>query len=307
MDFSRWMPRLSSASVSTRLLYPDLHMHIPVTYLFVPGDRPERFAKALQSGADVVILDLEDAVMPEAKDRARAEVARFIQSQAGCVPRLVVRINDTTSKWFAADLELLRTTGILLAMLPKAETPAQVALVRRALPPAGQILLLIESARGVCDVDVLAATEGVARLVFGTLDYGLDLGLSGDERGLIYAATRMAIASRCAGLASPVAGVTPAIDDTPTLLADVAFARATGFGAKLCIHPRQVAPVRNAFAPDAVEIAWAKQVLVAATGTNGAVAVDGRMVDRPVLQKAQSILERAQYQTPENSIQNPSL
>ena len=282
-------------------------MHIPVTYLFVPGDRPERFAKALQSGADVVILDLEDAVMPEAKDRARAEVARFIQSQAGCVPRLVVRINDATSKWFAADLELLRTTGILLAMLPKAETPAQVALVRRALPPAGQILLLIESARGVCDVDVLAATEGVARLVFGTLDYGLDLGLSGDERGLIYAATRVAIASRCAGLASPVAGVTPAIDDTPTLLADVAFARATGFGAKLCIHPRQVAPVRNAFAPDAEEIAWAKQVLAAATGANGAVAVDGRMVDRPVLQKAQSILERAQYQAPENSIQNPSL
>ena len=265
-------------------------MALPLTYLFVPGNRPERFDKALASGADAVILDLEDAVSPDDKDTARREIARWIATRPP--ERVVVRINDAATPWFAADLELLFQSGIRLAMLPKTEAPAQVDAVRAALPRDGLVLPLIETARGVSNVDAIARAGAVQRLVFGTLDYGVDLDLSGDERGLIYPSARIAIASRCADLAPPVAGVTPSIDDEAKLLSDLAFARALGFGAKLCIHPKQVAAVRDALRPTAAEVEWARRVLAAAEQGQGVVQVDGKMVDRPVLLKAQHILER---------------
>lgn len=267
-------------------------MQLPVTYLFVPGDRPDRFAKAVASGADVAILDLEDAVAPATKDRARDEVGRFIAANAALTDHLAVRINDSASAWFDADLGLLRDAGVRFAMLPKTETPAEVARVHAVLAQGGYVLPLIETARGVRDVDAIAAAPGVQRLTFGTLDYGVDLDLSGDDRGLAYAGSRIAIASRCAGLATPIAGVTASVDDEGQLRADLAFARALGFGAKLCIHPRQVTAVRRALLPTAAEIDWARRVLAAAAGARGAIAVDGKMVDRPVLRRAQAILDR---------------
>ena len=267
-------------------------MRLPITYLFVPGNRAERFDKALASGADAVILDLEDAVSPREKEDARANVLAWVQSRPEVLERVVVRVNDATTPWFDVDLAMLEHAGIRCAMLPKAEAAEQIDAVRAALPAGGLILPLIETARGVDAVDALAAAQGVQRLAFGTLDYGVDLDLSGDERGLIYPASRITLASRCAGLATPVAGVTPTIDDDERLLADLAFARALGFGAKLCIHPRQVAVVRKALLPTAAEVDWARRVLAAAEGADGAVQVDGRMVDRPVLLKAQAILDR---------------
>ncbi|MFO1323725.1 MAG: CoA ester lyase [Burkholderiales bacterium] len=267
-------------------------MKLPVTYLFVPGDRPGRFDKALAAGADVVILDLEDAVAPPAKAQARAHVGAFVAARADVADRLAVRINDRASAWFAADLAMLRDAEVRSAVLPKAESAADVASVRAALSADGRVLPLIETARGVRDVDAVAAAPGVARLAFGTLDFGVDLDLSGDARGLAYAASRIAIASRCAGLPTPIAGVTASLDDEARLVDDLAFARAFGFGAKLCIHPRQVAPVRAAFAPSAAEIEWARRVVDAAAGTQGAVTLDGRMVDRPVVLRAQRILDR---------------
>ena len=266
---------------------------IVVTYLFVPGNRPERFDKALASGADAVILDLEDAVAPDDKARARANIGEWIDGHPDAAPRVVVRINDSATPWFAGDLDLLRASGISVAMLPKAERGEQVAAVVAAIGAHGRVLPIIETAQGLANVDEVARAPDVQRLVFGTLDYGVDLDLSGDERGLVYPSARIAIASRCAGIASPVAGVTPAIDDDARVLADLAFARAFGFGAKLCIHPRQVGVVRNAMQPTEDEIAWARKVLVAAERSEGAVQVDGKMVDRPVIRKAQSIVDRA--------------
>ncbi len=266
---------------------------IAVTYLFVPGNRPERFDKALAAGADAVILDLEDAVAPDDKARARANVREWIAGHSGAVPRTVVRINDAATPWFAADLGMLREAGIVFAMLPKAEREEQVATVMAALGAQGRLLPIIETAQGLENVESVARAPGVERLVFGTLDYGVDLDLSGDERGLVYPSARIALASRCAGIASPVAGVTPAIDDDARLVADLAFARAFGFGAKLCIHPRQVGVVQNAMRPTVDELAWARKVLSAAEHSEGAVQVDGKMVDRPVILKARAILERA--------------
>jgi citrate lyase subunit beta/citryl-CoA lyase len=263
------------------------------TWLFVPGNRPERFDKALASGADVVILDVEDAVAPEDKPEARRAIARWCAAAIADRSRLAIRINDPTTAWFADDLALLRTTAVPTAMLPKAESPGHVAQVVTAMAADGTVIPMIETAQGVAAVEAIASAERVLRLAFGTLDYAVDLDLSGDERGLAYAASRIAVASKCAGLAPPLAGVTLALDDEAQLAADVAFARACGFGAKLCIHPRQVEAVRRLFAPTSDEIDWAARVVAAAAESHaGAFALDGKMVDRPVLLKAQAILGR---------------
>jgi citrate lyase subunit beta / citryl-CoA lyase len=264
------------------------------TYLFVPGTRPERFGKALASGADVIILDLEDAVAAEDKASARRTIANWFMAAAPADrARAVIRINDAGSAWFAEDLRALRDAGATAVMLPKAESAQQVAATQAALPNAS-VLALIESARGVDQVAAVAAA-GVARLVFGTLDFALDLAIdiTADAPGLAYAAGRIALASRVAGLPSPVAGVTPQLDDAGRLLADLALARSQGFGAKLCIHPSQVEPIHAALRPSAQALDWARRVLAADAASPGAARLDGRMVDRPVVLQAQRTLALA--------------
>lgn len=264
------------------------------TYLFVPGNRPDRFAKALASGADAIVLDLEDAVAPQDKAAARDAIARWA---ADAVPldrgRAVVRINEAASPDFVDDLRMLRECGLFDTMCPKVESPAMLRLVREGLPEA-RVLALVESARGIADVDAIAAAPGVTRLVFGTLDFALDLDLDITDQadGLSFAASRLAIASRVAGLPSPVAGVTPQIDDDARLRADLAWARRHGAGAKLCIHPRQVAPIHDALAPTPQAVDWARRVLAADAASPGAARLDGRMIDRPVVLQAQRTLQR---------------
>ncbi|MCW5637113.1 MAG: CoA ester lyase [Rubrivivax sp.] len=270
-------------------------MSAPRSYLFVPGDRPERFAKALASVADAVVLDLEDAVAPPAKAAARAAVTALLSSSAAA-ERIVVRINDEATPWFDDDLAALGGTGLRTVMLPKAERPATIARLRAACPGIA-VLPLVETARGVLAAEALAAAEGVQRLVFGTIDYALDMDLQGPlaaTLGLDAAAARLALASRAFGLPPPVGGVTVAIDDEAQLRADMDRARAQGFGAKLCIHPRQLAPLHALLAPSADELAWAQRVLAAAEAAGGgAVQVDGRMVDRPVIERARRTVQRA--------------
>ncbi len=260
------------------------------TYLFVPGNRPERFAKAFAAGADAVVIDLEDAVAPEQKEAARAAIAAWCAQAGGHDAQLVVRINDDASPWFDADLALLRSIGRCAVMLPKAESAEQIERVAAALDNDAPIIALVESARGVLNVEAIAQAAGVARLAFGTIDYALDLGLTDDPRGLLYPSSRIALASKAAGLPAPVAGVTAAVDDAVALEADFALARACGFGAKLCIHPRQVEAVHALLAPTPEQHAWAARVLAASQASAGAVQVDGKMVDRPVLLRAQAIL-----------------
>lgn len=267
-------------------------MRLPVSYLFVPGDRPDRFAKALQSTAHAVIIDLEDAVPPEGKAAARQHIRAWRGTQHGLGARVLVRINDASTSWFEADLALVEECAIGGVVLPKAERAADIARVRKALPSEGLIVPIIETARGVLGVEELAAVQGVQRLAFGTLDYAVDLGLSGDERGLAYPACRMALASKVAGIAAPIAGVTTEIGNDARLEADLAFARACGFSAKLCIHPQQLSVTHRAFAPTPDEVAWARRVMAAVESGRGAVQVDGKMVDRPVILHAQAILER---------------
>jgi citrate lyase subunit beta/citryl-CoA lyase len=266
-------------------------MKLPRTYLFVPGDRPERFAKALASGADAVVVDLEDAVAPAAKDAARAAVARWLAGEPER-PRVVVRINDESAPAFDADVAMLAASGAVAVMLPKAERVRTIAALLAACPGI-VVLPLVESACGMLGAQALAAAPGVQRLVFGTIDYALDLDLGSDPAALDAGHVHLALVSRAAGIAAPVAGVSTAIDDEAALLADLARARLHGFSAKLCIHPRQVAPIHAALAPGAAELAWARRVLEAAAAAHGAVQLDGRMVDKPVIERARRIVERA--------------
>jgi len=267
----------------------------PRTYLFVPGNRPERFAKALGSGADRVVLDLEDAVALPAKGAARDAIAGWLAGASDADrARIIVRINDVQAIAFSDDLRLLRDARIESVILPKAESATQVQAVQAAVPHA-RVLPLIESALGVANAQQVAGAEGVARLVFGTLDYALDLDLdiADSSDGLAHAASVLAIASRVAGLSAPVAGVTPQLDDERRLLADLAWSRRHGFGAKLCIHPRQVAPIHAALTPSAEAVDLARRVLAAEAASPGAAQLDGRMIDRPVVLQAERTLRRA--------------
>lgn len=268
---------------------------MPRSYLFVPGDRPARFGKALASGADVVVLDLEDAVAEAAKSVARQAIAEAVRAMPATeAARIAVRINAAGSPEHEQDLRMVRALPLAAVMLPKAENAAALAALHQELPGIA-LLPLCESALGVSQALPLAGAPGVQRLVFGTLDYALDLGLDleDDLAPLEQAAAQLVLASRLAGRAAPVAGVTPQLGDAPRLQADTSWALRRGFGAKLCIHPDQVAPLHAAMAPGAQALAWAARVIEADAASPGAARVDGRMVDRPVVLQAQRTLARA--------------
>ena len=258
----------------------------PRSYLFVPGDRPERFEKALASGADRVIIDLEDAVAPDAKESARDSVAGVLVTSRD----YIVRVNSPDTPWFEDDLIMCRQGKPRAVVIPKAEDPAQIESVAGQFAGEVGILPLIETARGVRNVEMLAAAAGVERLVFGSIDLQLDLGIDG-ERLLDAFRLQLVLASRLAGIDAPVDGVTTALDDRAQLEDDVSCARKLGFTAKLAIHPRQVAAINSAFVPSAVEIDWAERVVAAVRDAgSGAVSLDGKMIDKPVIARAERLL-----------------
>lgn len=260
------------------------------SYLFVPGDRPERIPKALHSGADAVIVDLEDAVAPDAKAAARQTVASALSP---AYP-VFVRVNGPETPWFKDDVELCRMPGAAGVVLPKAEQVDHLGYVVDRIGAGARILPFIETAKAMWNAHAIAQSPGVERLLFGALDLQLDLGISGEGEELLYFRSRLVLVSRVAGLAAPVDGVTVALDDPDVLRADALRARRLGFGGKLCIHPKQIAMVNECFRPSEAEIAWARRVLdaVAAAG-KGAVALDGQMVDRPVIARAEAIVNAA--------------
>ncbi|AOZ03732.1 CoA ester lyase [Cupriavidus sp. USMAHM13] len=274
-------------------------MNIATTYLFVPGNRHERFDKAVAAGADVTVFDLEDAVHPNGKDAARVAIASWLAARqlSGQVANVLVRINDTASPYFNADLEWLATlpAGTPLAglMVPKAEQPATlggIAEALRRINPHGVLVAIIESAIGLHQADAIATAPGVARLAFGSIDYAVDLGCEHTRDALAYARSRLVLASRVARLPPPVDGVTTALTDETVLADDVAYARELGFAGKLCIHPSQVAGVQAGFRPSAQQADWARRVIEATSSGSHAVQVDGKMVDRPVIEQAKRIL-----------------
>lgn len=258
-----------------------------VTLLFVPGNRPERFAKAAASGADLVICDLEDAVPVDAKESARTAVVSWLASGG----RAAVRVNAPGAGHHRADLAALAGAGPGLAgvLVPMAEDPQDLRDTVRALPGV-PVLALVETARGVRAAAELAGVDGVVRLGLGHLDLAADLGAHPDAPVIDHCRHELLLAARSAGTAAPVDGVTPDVRDVARVGGEAGRARHDGFGGKLCIHPAQLAPVATAFAPSQDEVAWARRVLDAVG--DGVAVVDGAMVDAPVLARARSVLAR---------------
>lgn len=257
------------------------------SYLFVPGDRPERFDKAVAAGADLVVLDLEDAVLPDGKECARAKIGAWLAAGN----RAAVRLNGRRTIWYEHDLELLRHPNVRAVLLPKAEEAGDLKALSRAAPAGLAIVPVVESALGIWNARELACVPGVSQLAFGSVDFQLDAGVEGEGEALLYARSRLVLASAIARIAPPIDGVTVAISDDQQLRCDIATARQLGFGGKLCIHPRQVKVVNDGFSPTPDEMARARRIVDAAQAAgNGAIQVDGKLIDRPVVERARAVL-----------------
>ena len=265
-------------------------------FLFVPGTRPERFTKALDSGANGVVLDLEDAVPEDEKENARnAMRTAWPQFSAEQKQRLVIRTNSPGSKFYSADLILAQELKIGCLLIPKSESADQVNGAALVLPNTA-IIPMIETAIGLDRLREIANANQVLRLALGNLDLQADLGMICDEQEteLQTARYQIVLASRLAQIAPPSDGVTPSTDDLPRIAGDTERAKRMGFGAKLCIHPKQVAIVKAAFMPTEEELDWAQRVIEADhTSKGGAVKLDGKMIDRPVVLLAQRTLALA--------------
>lgn len=255
------------------------------TLLFVPGDRPERFGKAVASGASLVVLDLEDAVAPERKEYAREQVVAWLEENPECA----VRVNAAGTAWHEEDLAVLSHRRCTV-MLPKAE-PATTRTAAEQLGDLPVVIALVETASGVLDARETATVPNVQRLAFGSFDLAAELGTDPADRDAFVAArSALVLASAAAGLPGPIDGVTADLDNAAHLTDEVHYARRLGF-AELCIHPIQVPVAAAALRPTREEIRWAQSILDA--GAGGAVAVNGQMVDKPVLERAQRILRQA--------------
>jgi citrate lyase subunit beta/citryl-CoA lyase len=262
-------------------------------FLFVPGTRPERFQKALASGADAVILDLEDAVPVAEKELARNAIRSawpsFSKEQKG---RLVIRSNSPGSQFYSADLILAQELDITSILIPKSESLDQMNGAALLLPNTA-IIPMIETALGLDHLSEIANSNQVIRLALGNIDLQVDLGMAcdADETELQTARFQIVLASRLAAIAPPIDGVTQSTDNIEQITHDAKRAKRMGFGAKLCIHPKQVAIVQAAFMPSQEDLVWAKRVIEADKASKGgAVKLDGRMIDRPVVVLAQRTL-----------------
>jgi citrate lyase subunit beta/citryl-CoA lyase len=280
--------------------------------LFVPGDRPERFAKAVASGADAVIFDLEDAVVPERRPDARREIARYLAGAERRIP-LWVRINPVDSDDALPDLvEVIdgRPDGI---MLPKARDGADVSRAshwiesleaRCAVAPGSVRLipLITESASAVLNAASFTRLPArVQALTWGAEDLAADVGAFGNqspdgefEFTYAYARSMCLLAAAAAGVAA-IDTVDTEIRDTAAIERRARDSRRHGFVGKMAIHPAQIAPIHAAFRPSETEVEWAERVLAAfrAAPGHGALALDGRLLDKPHIRQAERILAAA--------------
>jgi citrate lyase subunit beta / citryl-CoA lyase len=272
--------------------------------LFTPGDRPEMLRKAPDSGADVIVFDLEDAVSPGRKDEAR-EAVRELLSDPGFDPdpEVCVRVNAAVAE-IERDLDALADADSLRldsVMLPKATAAADVRELADELEGRGlgcPILALIENAAGTLAAPEIAGANATDALVFGAEDLSADLGATRTREGteVLYARERVVLAAAARDCEAIDTLVTD-FSDGEHLREDAAFSVQLGYDGKLAIHPAQVDPINDAFSPDPDEVEWAERVLEAEReaeeANRGVFEVDGEMIDAPLIAQAERILERA--------------
>jgi citrate lyase beta subunit len=257
--------------------------------LFVPADRQDRVAKARATAADLVIVDLEDAVAANAKTLARDLVGTLLASDRSD-PRLAVRINALTTVAGIADLAALAETPPGTVLLPKTESARDIAILR-AFWPATRIIALIESATGLRECSAIAMA-GVHAIMLGGVDLAAELGLPPSQIALQTARGQLVLACAAAGIAAIDA---PFIDiaDPQGLLVEAQMAQAMGFAAKAAIHPGQVEPINNVWTPSSEEVDNARAALAAFSAAGeSAVRHAGRMIDEPVARHLRRLLAR---------------
>lgn len=273
---------------------------VPLTWLYVPADREERAAKAYASAADVVILDLEDAVAPSAKDVARNHAADLVAVQPDRAAE--VRVNALDAQWAAADLamvhDLPRSVDI---RVPKVTSAAEVALVAEAVGDR-QIHCVLESAVGVEAAYSIAQAPGVASIGLGEADLRSDLGVS-DDAGLTWSRQRIVVAARAAGLPPPAMSAFTNVTDLDGLAETCREGRRIGFLGRMAIHPRQLLVIEEAFRPSPDEVKRARKVVEAvadasADGVGTVVLADGTFLDVAMVEHARRILALASRPLP---------
>jgi (S)-citramalyl-CoA lyase len=274
----------------------DPKTHPTRSWLFTPATRPDRFAKAADVGADVLIIDLEDAVAPADKDRARTgALDHLVRPDRGTIA-YALRINGLETRAGLADLTALLASDAAPAflVLPKTESAAHLHILDRQLAVAGKptrLVGLIESAAGLAAVEeIAAATPRLAALMFGAADMAADLGSETAWEPLLHARSRLVAASARAGV---IALDSPFFDvrDGEGLRQEIARSKALGFAAKAAIHPTQIEPINAALTPSPAAVAEARAIL--AENAKGVGTVNGRMVDEAVARKARRILAAA--------------
>ncbi|QNN54864.1 CoA ester lyase [Nocardioides mesophilus] len=254
------------------------------TLLFVPGTRPDRFARAGESGADLVVIDLEDAVAPAAKDEARKQAADWLATRPWGV-----RINPPGTDWFDEDLRAVSAYPCVV-MVPKAESATVLGRIAKQLAPGSCLLALVETAAGIVAAPAIARVPAVTRLAFGSYDLAAQLGVSPEDRdAMAYSRGALVLASAAARLPGPFDGVTGDVGDADRLRDDVHHGTRLGLTGKLCVHPRQVPVVHEELRPSEDELVWAGKVVAASAG-GGVVLLDGQMVDKPVVERARRML-----------------
>lgn len=269
------------------------------SYLFVPGNRPERIKKALDCSSDAVIIDLEDAVAIDEKRAARQSVAAAMEQLGTVTKKLYVRVNDSKSSFWMEDVVFAANLPFAGVMLPKADSVEAICKLENHLSAEQSIIPLIETAKGLESAyEIASSSNKVTRLAFGAIDYCLDLGISitQSQEELLYPRAALAVASRAAEIESPIDTVFVDIDDEEGLVAETKRAKQLGLFAKLCIHPSQVAAINRMFTPTAEERTWAEEIITAFEMAENqgiaAIKVNGKMVDYPIYKQALAIIRK---------------
>jgi citrate lyase subunit beta/citryl-CoA lyase len=258
------------------------------SYLFAPGHNEKLLGRVFDAAADAVMVDLEDAVPPHAKQTARAMVADALADHSAWI-----RINTVGNELAAADLEAI--TGLAAGIrIPKVESAEHVQWVRDRAPDT-PLICAIETARGLMAAHEIAHIDGVRNLSLGGVDLRRDLGATDGNLQTLYARSHLVVVSRAAGLDPPIDSVYARLDDEAGLRAQTEFACSLGFFGKSAIHPRQLPILHDVFTPSTEELEWAQTVLNAfqAAGGDAVKLSDGEFVDLPVADRARRLLELA--------------
>lgn len=262
------------------------------SFLFAPGSEERKLVRALESGTDAVVADLEDAVAPAGKAAARGLATRLM-AEADSGPVRLVRVNGVGTEWHDADLAGVAGSAIDGVVVPKATAAAVRAVGERLDLP---IVAIVETARGLREAFEIGSDERVAVLLLGAIDLGLELGLEQRDDGqeILFARSSLVVDSAAAGLRGPVDRVWVDVRDLDGLARDCEVGRSLGFRGKALVHPDQVPPTHEAFAPSANELQRAREIVAAyerAVGEGrGVVALDGEMIDAPVVERARELL-----------------